>query len=256
MERIVKRILAELNEYWKFVDRAKKIDKKYTNIQFQIDDVINIVKRYEKEEYCKEKHDNSKLYISYYGHPYITVITFMEALKKQRDIVFVTDEFGYAINSVLVQLFNDVIDELRLKNTIQLKSLISIEDLKEQLKPDDKLVCIGNLSIYFQYLKKELTPIFVPYNNIQLYCKEDDFEELNRSIYDLCMENFLEIEIFGEDDELEEVIDEMNQYAYTCVLFTKNKEEKEFFKKNITKNCFINKNPIELTKIEFPKNLF
>ncbi len=256
MERIINKVLKELNEYWKFIEKAKTIDKKYNNIQFQKEDVVNIIRGYEKETFCIEKQNKNKIYISYYGHPYITIITFMEAIKKQRDIVLVTDEFGLAINSVLVELFNDIVKELRIKMSVQLKSLLTIKDLKNQIMPEDKLVCVGNENTYFKFLKNEMTPIFVPYNNIQLYCREDELEELNRSIYDICMENLLEIEIFGEEENLEDVVSEMNQFAYSCVLLTKNKEEKEYFENNIKKQCFINKNPIQLTKVEFPKNLF
>ena len=246
MERIIRAVIEEINEYWSYIEKAINVDKKYGNINLKKDELINIISSYSEEKMKEEKSD-SKVLVSYYGYPYITASICMDSIIKRTDLILLTEDFCLAINSVLVEIFNNIIKEIRSDVKIEIKDSMQIDKIK-RLNDKSQLICIGNESTYINFYRADLNPTFIPFNNILLYCGDTELEDLKRKIYDVCMENYFEIEIFGEEDNFESVIDAMNNSECAKVLLTRGEEEKRIFKEKIKGKYYINKNPIQYIK--------
>lgn len=257
MKRIVNLIQKELNQYWKYIEKAMKIDQKYDYVHIYQEEMISMIQSYEIESLQKPSLLQPDIVVSYYGYPYITIKVCMEAIQKQRNLILATENFCLAVNSVIVEIFQNIIKESNMNIAIKLKDSIGMTNWKTLQNEENQIVCIGNENTYFELLKNSIQADFVPFNNIQLYVSDPELEELKKTIYQACIKNYFDLEIFGEEDDLDEVINEMNEFAYTCVLLTRDDQMAQKFRNKISKKeCFINQNPINFTKVKIPKNLF
>ena len=93
-----------------------------------------------------------------------------------------------------------------------------------------------------------------PFNIFELYSDSYELEDVRRGLYDYTTRNQFEMEIYDMDLDIEEVIDEMNNYGYgfCSILLSKDKEKINKFKEKIkAKYVFINENPFKKIKFDF-----
>ena len=253
MKEIVNEICNTIEINWQLLQSAIEIDQKYTNMTIKKEEIISIINKFKN---AKANNNSKKVMAFYYGHPYVTMQLCMMAITNNSKLVLGIEDMCLAFNMVLISILNDTIDKKHLNASIVLKNLLSKEEGNKIAKEADSTLFIGNNEVYQIYDREEIKNMcFVPYNNIMLYCDGEEFEDLRKTIFEICYYNNFELE-FLENYELKEAIDQMNESGYTCVVLTKNEETKNIFKLKLDKELYINKNPIKLTDINLPIESF
>ena len=122
----------------------------------------------------------------------------------------------------------------------------AISEIKKVEENVDKVLCIGNTSEFIKLSEQGLYKLdFYPYKSLEIYCENDELEELQKMIYDYSMTNQYEIEVFVKDN-IENIIGQINEFGngYCAVLLSKNKEHIKLFEEKVDAEFVcINENP-------------
>lgn len=234
--------LIQLNS--KLIINCNKEDVKVFKKQIKLEEFIKIIDSYKNSE-CILEDDERKLVI-YKGDPYLTLHICLQALIKRIKVILIHDEFMLGVNEVLLAIFNEALKEHNIFNLVNRESDYSINKIKEIEKLVDGIVVIGDTSV-FQGLDIEKNIKYYPYNNIMLYCENEELEELQEAMYIYANENQYEMEILYEDT-LEEAINIINsdEFVNMAILLTKSEESKTDFETLIKdKDVYVNDNPFK-----------
>lgn len=234
--------LIQLNS--KLIINCNKEDVKVFKKQIKLEEFIKIIDSYKNSE-CILEDDERKLVI-YKGDPYLTLHICLQALIKRIKVILIHDEFMLGVNEVLLAIFNEALKEHNIFNLVNRESDYSINKIKEIQKLVDGIVVIGDTSV-FQGLDIEKNIKYYPYNNIMLYCENEELEELQEAMYIYANENQYEMEILYEDT-LEEAINIINsdEFVNMAILLTKSEESKMDFETLIKdKDVYVNNNPFK-----------
>ncbi len=234
--------LIQLNS--KLIINCNKEDVKVFKKQIKLEEFIKIIDSYKNSE-CILEDDERKLVI-YKGDPYLTLHICLQALIKRIKVILIHDEFMLGVNEVLLAIFNEALKEHNIFNLVNRESDYSINKIKEIEKLVDGIVVIGDTSV-FQGLDIEKNIKYYPYNNIMLYCENEELEELQEAMYIYANENQYEMEILYEDT-LEEAINIINsdEFVNMAILLTKSEESKMDFETLIKdKDVYVNNNPFK-----------
>ncbi len=234
--------LIQLNS--KLIINCNKEDVKVFKKQIKLEEFIKIIDSYKNSE-CILEDDERKLVI-YKGDPYLTLHICLQALIKRIKVILIHDEFMLGVNEVLLAIFNEALKEHNIFNLVNRESDYSINKIKEIEKLVDGIVVIGDTSV-FQGLDIEKNIKYYPYNNIMLYCENEELEELQEAMYIYANENQYEMEILYEDT-LEEAINIINsdEFVNMAILLTKSEESKTDFETLIKdKDVYVNNNPFK-----------
>ncbi len=234
--------LIQLNS--KLIINCNKEDVKVFKKQIKLEEFIKIIDSYKNSE-CILEDDERKLVI-YKGDPYLTLHICLQALITRIKVILIHDEFMLGVNEVLLAIFNEALKEHNIFNLVNRESDYSINKIKEIEKLVDGIVVIGDTSV-FQGLDIEKNIKYYPYNNIMLYCENEELEELQEAMYIYANENQYEMEILYEDT-LEEAINIINsdEFVNMAILLTKSEESKMDFETLIKdKDVYVNNNPFK-----------
>lgn len=241
-------ILSELKEEIEFNSKllieSNKEDVKIYKKQIKIDEILKIIDGYKDAE--STGGEKGSRVIVYRGDPYLTLHICIQALVEGQKVLLVYDEFMKGVNEILLQIINNVLNRHKVPNLINVSTEYSIKAIKEIEDIFDEIVIIGDTTMY-QALETEKKIKFYPYNNIILYCEDEELEKLQEAIYIYANENQYEIEILYEDN-IDDAIDAINaeDFANIAVLLTQNDESREQFEDEIeNKEIYINKNPFK-----------
>ena len=239
-----------------FLEQAANIDFKKWKKKIDFNIFYNIIDEYIEME--KKNHTvmieegNSqveKIVISYYGNPYVTFILSIQAIIYQKQLLLEAGEFMVSINTFIVNMINQILQENHLPKL--LIHCIEIEDEKEKIEKEIKTIIIGATQNKAKYLGKY---VYIPYNNYIIYCVDEELERLSNSIYDYAFNNFFEAEILLEED-IEEAIKIINlKKDCMAVILTKDINLQNLFKDKIQNKLYINENPFFKEEINIPMN--
>lgn len=232
----------------KLIMDCNKEDVKVYKKKIKIEEFISIIDKYKNSECILESNENRL--VIYKGDPYITLHVCLQALIKRIKVTLMYDEFMLGVNYVLLQIINKSLKKYSIFNLIH-QEKYSIKRVYEIENSVDKIIVIGDTTMYQALdIKKEMK--YFPYNNVMIYCEDEEFEKLQNAIYIYANENQYEIEVLYEDT-LEDAIDVINaeEFANIAILLTKSNISKVFFKEKIkNKEVYVNSNPF---KNEFEK---
>lgn len=246
---LLKEILFELKkrivEKKDLIMAANKEDIKISKKQIKIKEFLKIIESYENADYVINS-DVRKM-IVYKGDPYVTMHVCMQALTQSNKILIVQNNFMYGVNEILIKIIDTVFNEYKIFNLINHCNDYDIKSIIDFKKIFDDIIVIGDTTMYQQLIDEDSESKFYPYNNICLYSDNIEFDKLQEAIYIYANENQYELEVlYGED--IEEVINEVNvnEFADTAILLTKNEERKELFSVMVeNKQVFVNDNPFK-----------
>jgi len=163
----------------------------------------------------------------------------MIAIIKNIDIEINIDNTMLGINKLLINIINKVLKENRLQ--------IKVELVEEVI--GEKLVFIDRIN-EFNIMKDKTEKIkFIPYEGIDMYLDNEEFEELYEKIYNYAIDMNIDVDIF--DDES---IETMVKYGKSKrkIILTKNKE---IINKYRQKDIYINENPFKEEENIFDKEM-
>ena len=228
------------------INDANKIDLSHNKKQIKLKEFENIIESYKNTEILTEKESKRKIVI-YKGDPYLTLHICLQAVIQNTKLVIINQQFMNGVNSVVIGIFDKLLDEFGVSNLIDSFNEFSINYYSEIKKYYDETIVIGDSCVYQLLSKTEKNVRFYPYNNIAVYCEDDKLKQLEEAIFIYANENQYEIEVVGAD-ALEEAIERINkdEFKSIAVLITQSNENRErFFYEIKNKEIFVNENPFK-----------
>lgn len=226
------------------ITKLYNIDKKYSDIEFNIKKVIDLLELYKKEEPIKDI--NKKLVcVTYYANPYITINLCIQSLLKKTAVMALTEDGLTETNRILIKMFNQVLEDFKICKMIETKELYK-EEKTYILSHKINTVCVGNTNTYWYFKKnnkKELN--YIRFKNMAIYCDYNNYLDLQFELYNYAVKNGIEAEIYDDLEEFIECTENNNELEF-IITFIKNEKIKEKLKKKIEeKKLYINKNPFK-----------
>ena len=256
LSEIKKRL--EKEKFEKSLEDVQKIDKKYYAENITVQELQNILEEYTKKE-IKNIEKIKKKQLIFPGNPEYVIRMGIEAVRQNVRIEINIDDFCLAQNTLLVEFFNLISNELGLGEILKLNNLAKDEEIIRTSKNFDMTMCFGNSNDYNRLNREnKITNLkLYPFNIFELHSDSIELEEVRKGVFDYVSRNQFDIEIYDIDLDIDEVITEMNRdgYGFCSILLSKDKEKIEKFKKNIkSKYIFVNENPFKKIKFEFELN--
>ena len=251
IENFCDKLITEIKENENTIKSLNEIDRKYYDKLVNIEDFIKIIESYKDK---KQEKLNKNILCIYNGNPEITLKLCLEAIILQTNFILDTQDFMVGINKIIVELVNNILKE---SNTeLFLFNLLTISEIKKLEEKVDKVLCIGNTNEFIKLSGQELYKWdFYTYKSLELYCENDELEELQKLIYDYSMTNQYEVEVFVKDN-IENIIGQINEFGngYCAVLLSKNKEHIKLFEEKIDAEFVcINENPYNKISFDIKK---
>ena len=228
--KIQKEIIANKEE----IEKLEKIDSKYCKIEINIEKLIKIIEYYKIKEI---KNENKKILIYCNGNPYIVLNIAMIAITNNLSIKINIDDTMLGVNKYLLEIINRTLEKNELKTKLELFN-------KEE--NDEKIIFIDRINDFNTIKTKNKK--YIPYESIDVYSEESEYEELFEKIYDYVINMNIDIDIFDDEG-----IESMLKYGTgkNKLILTNNKE---IINKYSEKNIYINENPFKTEKIIFDEN--
>lgn len=228
--KIQKEIIANEEE----IEKLEKIDSKYCKIEINIENLIKIIEYYKIKEI---KNENKKILIYCNGNPYIVLNIAMIAITNNLSIKINIDDTMLGVNKYLLEIINRTLEKNELKTKLELFN-------KEE--NDEKIIFIDRINDFNTIKTKNKK--YIPYESIDVYSEESEYEELFEKIYDYAINMNIDIDIFDDEG-----IESMLKYGTgkNKLILTNNKE---IINKYSEKNIYINENPFKREKIIFDEN--
>lgn len=254
--KICKELKTELRDAKKEIQKLNQIDYEYNKKVVYLEKLLETIDLYIDKEPVRKETQNWM--VVYYGNPVVTIELCLLALLNGQMINLVIDDMCLGVNKLIVELYKDILRDYKLFDIVTFNNYEKKELIEEKKEYLDKLVFLGDKNLY--NVCKNISNIdieYVPYNIIDIYCEDEEFEDLAREIFNYCFENSIEAEIY-EDMDFDDVVDAFNNFGekYCSIILTQNTEYAERFKKEVnSKFLYVNENPFKDENIRIP-NIF
>lgn len=243
-KKIIRDFKSEIKENRGPIQKLNQMDYEYNKKVIYVDKLIDAVNLYDRENVVQKNTEN--IVVAYYGDPYVTIQIILSALFNCQRVNLVIDEMCFGVNKLIIELYKEILKEYRIKDIISLSSYLKKKDLEQNKGIIDKVYCLGNKNLFNVYRDiKDLEITYIPFNNIDIFCEDEDLYEMAEDIFNVCFECGIEAEIF-DDIDFNEAINVLNNYGenYCSVILTRNKEYMKRFKNEVkSKFIFVNENP-------------
>lgn len=241
-EEILEKLEKNIERNKKILEKLNKIDNEYYSFQIKTSKLIKIIKlkqRSKKESGLKGKN----ILVIHSGNPYLTLLLAIEAIQKEINITIDIQETMYGLNSGIIKIIQETLNEENVDITINLKR----DTINENLLKFDKTIVMGEKDVYKLLKKRNLKQLFYnPSGNIEIYCDSEKFQEIEEMICEIADYNFMLMERYEECENVEEAIEQINEYGEKdiVIILTKQSISKEELRKKIKgKYVYINENP-------------
>jgi len=202
-ENLLNKILIKLREEEINIKKCNEIDKKHYNMNVEINKLIEITENMKKENLTENIKQN--VTIIHNGNPYVTYILAIKAICNKINMKICINEVMLATNSIIVKIINEVIKEIKIENTIELKRKFNIFEHDK----NEKIIVLGDKEPYINLLKQKVENLYyMPKFNIAMYIEEGELEELKQNILNYCYINFIEIELY-EAENVKQAIEQI-----------------------------------------------
>ena len=250
--RLLDEIIIEIKDSKEQIKKLNEIDKNLYNTNIDINKLINIIQKLKLKQLSNNKVTNNVI-ISYYGDPYITLELCIEAIITNNKFILLIEDYMLAINQFIINIIQSVFNDYGIKNKIFMFNLLDREEIEKNKEFVQEIICVGNRNTFETYKKMKLDNLlYYPFNNIDVYTDTDEFEDLQKMIYEYAIENNIDVTIFDKFESIETAIKYINMEGsgFSSILLTKSKENELLFKEKInSKYVFVNENPFN--KYEF-----
>lgn len=240
-------LISKFKENEDAIKNVNDIDKKYYDKVVKVEDLVNIAQRYKDK---KQEKLGKNLLCIYNGNPEITLKLCLEAILLKTNFILNIQDFMAGVNKLIVELVNQILKEYKCE--IYLFNLMKNSEIKDMEEKIDKILCIGNTNEFIKMSEFGLYKLdFYPYKSLEIYCENEEYEELQKMVYEYSMTNQYEVEVLLSDS-IDNIIGQINEFGngYCSVLLSKNKEHIKKFKEEVQSEIVcINENPYN--KIEF-----
>lgn len=235
------KLIQEIKDNEKNIIEVNKIDRKYYDKLVDIDDCIKIIESYKNK---KQEDMNKNILCIYNGNPEITLKLCLESVLLKNNFIMNIQDFMVGVNKIIVELVNKVLESFNTK--LYLFNLLSFNDIKLLEENLDKILCIGNTNEFIKLSQNGLYKLdFYPYKSLEIYCENDELEELQKMIYEYSMTNQYEVEVYTKDN-IDNIIGQINEFGngFCSVLLSKNEDHIKKFKKDVQSEIVcVNENP-------------
>ena len=232
------RIEKEIKENAEEIENLKKIDSKYSKMQIEIKKFLEIVEHYKEKNI---QNENKEIMVYCNGNPYILLNLVMIAITNNMNMKINIDNTMLGVNKLLLKIINDILKENKLNIQIEISNEIQVME---------NTIFIDRINDY-NVLKNKVKNIkFIPYESLDVYLDSDEFDELFETIYNIAINSNIDIDIFEEDEGIENLI----KYGKgrRKLILTK---QKNIAEKYIGENIYINENPFKDEKIIFDEDI-
>lgn len=237
-----------------FRDSLKKvieIDSNYYSKQIEENELLKIITEYREKEIINPS--KKKVQVLLLGNPELVFRLGIEAVRNNSYMLIGIDDFCLAQNKFIVEAINSTIKECNLKIEIDLKNVLTVNEIINNNLSLNKTICIGDSNKYNLLLNKIDNLQFYPYNIFEVYSDSDEFDDLRKKIYNYAISNGYEIEMYDMELKIDDVIEIMNAdgYGFCSVLLSKDNEKQEKFKQEIySQYVIVNENPFKKTEFK------
>ncbi len=235
MEKVLNKIIQAIKEEQKYIQQANEIDNKHYQMKLKIQQFEELTEKF-KTENVKDENTKQEIIISHNGNPYVTYILALKAIASSCNIKICVNETMLGTNFVLVKIINEVLKEQNIHTKIQVLRELEINSLQKE-----KIIILQDQAQYASLKQAGIQEVsYKPCYNIALYSHAKEMAELKKNIFDYCLGNFIEIEIYSAQS-VEEVLEQMeaDNQGETILLLTKEKvqlEKRPNLEVNINKN--------------------
>jgi len=230
------RMQKEIKDSKSAIQKLEKIDSKYCKIKVEISKLLEIIEAYKNSELINK---NKEITFICNGSPYIVLNLAMICITNNINAKINIDETMLGINKCLLKIINNILSENHLEVKIELTEEIE----------GNQLVFIDRIND-FNIMKKQIANMkFIPYQSIDIYSDEIEFEELYETVYQYAIDMNIDVDIFEEEG-----IDTMLKYGKgkKKLILTSKEEIKNKYQNN---NVYINENPFKNQETIFGKEI-
>lgn len=226
------------------INQLYNIDKKYCDIEFNIEKIIELLEMYKKEEPIEDI--NKKLVcVTYYANPYITINLCIQSLLKKTAIIALTEDGLTETNMILIKIFNQVLEDFKICKMIKTKAL-NKEEKTYILSHQINTICIGNTNTYWYFKKNNKKQLnYIKFKNMAIYSDDNYYLDLQLELYKYAVKNGIEAETYDDLEEFIECTENNNELEF-IIAFVKDEKVKENLKEKLEEEkLYINKNPFK-----------
>lgn len=204
--KIVQKLVTAITDSTKIIMSAIQEEYKVSMSKIYFNNISNIFKNYADIEKNKAlKNKNIAIICS--GDPEITVQILLGALRNDINIKLITSKY-HIINTCIFALFEEVMKEQKIPN----KYLSYDANINErELTGDfDKVIYLGSHYDYenFKYFWEKDNVLFWNDNIIKIAMPRAELKEEYKDIQKYCYVNNIEVEVYDEQEELFEEVNE------------------------------------------------
>ena len=144
-EEIWKKLEKSIERNKRILEKLNKIDNEYYSFQIKTSKLIEIIKLKGQRKKESEVKGNNILVI-HSGNPYLTLLLAIEAIQKEINITIDIQETMYGLNSGIVKIIQEILNEENVDITINLVRDTINE--KDNLLKFDKIIVMGERDMY------------------------------------------------------------------------------------------------------------
>lgn len=254
-ENILNSIIKNIIENRKLIQKSNSIDLKYYDFNISIDILKSIIQESKNKSVYEDKKEKSIVVLNE-GNPYVTLLLCIDAIRTNNKIIILLDDKCLALNTIIVNIVKQTLEDYRIKNTIHMCNLVANNMVLENIDDIDKIICIKNKNDYLYFKENNVENVdFYGYENVEIYCDCEELIEIEKIILEYGYQKDINIDIC-ECESVEESIEYINTCGsgYCSVILTKSDENGELFKKSVnSQNVYVNESPFKYEKFNLPE---
>lgn len=249
-KKICRELKMEIKDNENQLEKLNKLDYEYNKKIIDLEELTKRIDYFLDKDVVERKTLNNV--VSLYGDPYCVIDIMLSAIMNCQIVNILIEDMCVGVNKLIVALYQEILKDYRIYDVISLSNNVGKKELEEKKDLIDVAYFLGNKNFYSVCEEIDgLNSKYIAFNNIDIYCEDDDLYELAKNIFGVCVENGIEAEIYDEMD-IDDAINMLNDFGehYCSVILTKNNEMIEKFKKEVNSNFILaNENPFNNKEI-------
>lgn len=248
--KICRELKMEIKDNRNQLEKLNKLDYEYNKKIIDLEELTKRIDFFLDKDVVERKTLNNV--VSLYGDPYCVIDIMLSAVMNCQIVNILIEDMCVGVNKLIVTLYQEILKDYKIHDIISLNNNVGKKELEEKKNIIDVAYFLGNKNFYSVCEEIDgLNSKYIAFNNIDIYCEDDDLYELAKNIFDVCVENGIEAEIF-ENMSIDEVIDALNNFGehYCSLILTKDDKKIENFKKDVKSEIIlVNENPFNNKEI-------
>lgn len=260
---LIEKIEKNLIKNKKNLQKAFDLDYKEWEIKISLEKLIELIAKIKEKEYLSKFTKQEivsgvgKIVLITNQNPYLIFNFCLNAIYTNNYVDVMLEEKMLATNKVLLEIVKKSIEELKLDSNIINYLEANKNEIVSKQDDYDILYYFGNKKEYIDFSKRiHIDSKFENFGEMYIYIEDNIFEDILKEIDKFAYINEIKVNYF--ENELEKNIEQINKknnINKISVIFTKNIDNAYKFIKYVkSENVFINLNPIEFFKYDVDIN--